>query len=37
MYVFENEKYRIALVTIVDKMEEREENRIREVYQVTQW
>ena len=37
MYVFENEKYRIALVTIVDKMEEREENRMREVYQVTQW
>ena len=37
MYVFENEKYRIALVTIVDKMEEREENRMREVYQVTWW
>ena len=37
MYVFENEKYRIALVTIVDKMEEREENRMREIYQVTQW
>ena len=38
MYVFENEKYRIALVVIVDRTEEREEvNRMREVYQVAQW
>ena len=38
MYVFVNEKYRIALVIIVDRTEEREEvNRMREVYQVAQW